>query len=249
VALHGDVAGLRERQLQHQRARVVCNAAHDVQAPRRARDDHVVLRAADLCSALISHETQLMLRLSHIYLYERHMRAVPTLMLAMQNLILQTHLTLNLPIMGVCCCHPEASEPPRATAALPPVHQLLIAHGALAARTGAWRVDHKDSVDARWGPGAPPNGTARARRAARAPRRPARRRPRAAARPAAPACAGILPAQGPGGRRSQQGHNDGPQPFNRGPIAQDGAQKGRDAEALTCTLQRAWHTCWKHTRG
>jgi len=52
VALHGDVAGLRERQLQHQRARVVRDAAHDVQAPRRARDDHVVLRAADLCSAL-----------------------------------------------------------------------------------------------------------------------------------------------------------------------------------------------------
>ena len=43
VALHGHVAGLRQGQLQHQRARVVRDAAHHVQAAGRARHDHVVL--------------------------------------------------------------------------------------------------------------------------------------------------------------------------------------------------------------
>ena len=43
VPLDGHVAGLRQRQLQHQRARVVRDAAHHVQPPGRARHNHVVL--------------------------------------------------------------------------------------------------------------------------------------------------------------------------------------------------------------
>lgn len=46
VALAGHMRGLRERQLQHERAAVVCNAAHDIQPPRRARHPHIVLRSS-----------------------------------------------------------------------------------------------------------------------------------------------------------------------------------------------------------
>ena len=38
--LHRDVARLRDRHLQHQAARVVCDAAHDVQTTGRARHEH-----------------------------------------------------------------------------------------------------------------------------------------------------------------------------------------------------------------
>lgn len=43
--LGGDVAGLRQRQLQHQAAAVVRDAAHHIQPPRRPRHHDVVLSA------------------------------------------------------------------------------------------------------------------------------------------------------------------------------------------------------------
>ena len=44
VALHRHVAGLRQGQLQHEAAAVVCDAAHHIQAPGRPRHIHRVLR-------------------------------------------------------------------------------------------------------------------------------------------------------------------------------------------------------------